>query len=205
MLAPGTASRLVVDELVESGTSPNTAALNAVVQMLRTQSGKPVSLRGPIPLNDSLAVHTTADIARLADAQGTKQGDGTAVIHLLYLKGRYEKDGVLGVTIRADTIAVFPDQIASAASALVSPARIEQAVVTHEIGHVLGLVDLFLNDHRQDPDHPGHSSNPRSVMYWAVESDLISQVLTGQPPVDFDGADLADLSRIHGGANPEAR
>ena len=37
-------------------------------------------------------------------------------------------------------------------------------------------------------------------MYWAVESDLISQVLTGQLPVEFDAADLADLARIHNGA-----
>jgi hypothetical protein len=36
-------------------------------------------------------------------------------------------------------------------------------------------------------------------MYWAVESDVVTDLLTGGPPVDFDAADLADLSAIRGG------
>jgi hypothetical protein len=107
---------------------------------------------------------------------------------------------VLGVTVRADTTAVFPDRIASATSPLVTRHRLEQAVDTHELGHVLGLVDLARDTGRADRDHPGHSTNTRSVMYWAVESSLIGQVLTGPPPRDFDAADLADLEALRNGA-----
>jgi hypothetical protein len=36
-------------------------------------------------------------------------------------------------------------------------------------------------------------------MYWAVESSLVGDLLTGGPPQDFDAADLADLATIRGG------
>ena len=136
----------------------------------------------------------------LADAQGTPNLAGVAVVHVLYLAGRFEKDGVLGVSVRGDTLAIFTDEIASSTSPFVTGARLEQAVVTHELGHLLGLVDLYLNDNRDDADHPGHSVNRNSVMYWAVETSLVGQVLGGPPPVDFDSDDLADLRRIHSGA-----
>jgi hypothetical protein len=36
-------------------------------------------------------------------------------------------------------------------------------------------------------------------MYWAVESTLIGDLVTGGPPQDFDTADLADLGAIRRG------
>jgi hypothetical protein len=200
LLASGPAKSLVIDVLVQPGVTPDADVLTTLRQILAATSGKPVELAGPRPLNSATTTYDADTIRRLADSQGRPQGDGAAVIYLLYLKGGFTDDSVLGVTVRADTTAIFPDQIASATSPIVSRHRLEQAVDTHELGHILGLVDLYLNDNRDDPEHPGHSTNPRSVMYWAVESDLVSQVLGGPPPVDFDGADQNDLRRIHAGA-----
>jgi hypothetical protein len=104
------------------------------------------------------------------------------------------------VTVRGDVIAVFADQVAAAATPIVSRAAIEDAVLLHELGHVLGLVDLARDTKRADKDHPGHSANPGSVMYWAVESSLVGQVLNGPPPHDFDRDDLADLAALRNGA-----
>jgi len=77
-----------------------------------------------------------------------------------------------------------------------SPDVIEDACTMHESGHLLGLVDLVLNTGRQDPEHPGHSRNRQSVMYYAVESGLVAQLLGGPPPTEFDDADRADLATI---------
>ena len=68
----------------------------------------------------------------------------------------------------------------------------------HEVGHLLGLVDLVLETGRQDPEHPGHSRNRGSVMYFAVESTLVGDLLGGGPPTRFDDADRADLRAIAG-------
>jgi hypothetical protein len=202
VLAPGPAANVVLDVLVQPGVTADDSVISTLRQIVAASSGKPVTVRGPVALNSSSTTYDGDAIRRLADAQGKAQGDGTVVLHLLYLKGAFTDDSVLGVTVRADTTAIFPDQISRTSSPLVSRQRLEQAVDTHELGHVLGLVDLYLDDNRDDPEHPGHSTNPHSVMYWAVESDLVGQVLDGPPPVAFDGADQNDLSRIHGGASP---
>jgi hypothetical protein len=94
---------------------------------------------------------------------------------------------------------VFTDRVASSEGGLGDPHAVQRAVTTHEVGHVLGLVDLFLATGRADKEHPGHSTNRNSVMYWAVESSLVGDLLTGGPPQDFDDADLADLATIRRG------
>lgn len=193
------ADTIEVDVLVQTGASPDASVIARVVELLKQQSGKAVTAVGPRSISGG-SVYSAQQIRDIADGSPQRQGhDNTAVIHLMYLRGQFERDGVLGVTVRGDTTAIFVDQIAGAATPLVSESRIERSVVTHEIGHVLGLVDLFLDTKRGDPDHPGHSRNPRSVMYWAVEADVVAQVLGGPPPVDFDTTDLADLARIHAG------
>jgi hypothetical protein len=205
LLAPGPATNIVLDVLVQSGESADADVIETLRDVLAAASAKPVTVRGPTTLNATGNTYDAADVLRLADEQGRAQGESTAVVRLLYLKGSFSDDSVLGVTVRGDTTAIFPDQILRASSPLVSPRRLEQAVDTHELGHVLGLVDLYLNDNRDDPQHPGHSTNPHSVMYWAVETDLVAQVLDGPPPVSFDGADQSDLQRIHAGAAPASR
>jgi hypothetical protein len=193
LLGPKGPSQLVVQVVTEAGAEPRQATLDRVVAVLGQASGKPVRTIG-----GSVAGRTTwsaADLRAAADAQAD-----AAVLRVLFVHGRSDQgDDVLGITVRGDLAAVFVDQVEAAATGLVGPAAIERAVTVHELGHVLGLVDLFLHTGRADPDHPGHSTNPRSVMYWAVESSLIGDLLTGGPPQDFDDADRADLAAIRRG------
>lgn len=204
LLAPSPARSLVVDVLAQPGASVDAAAVSTLRELLATHSGKSVTVRGPVDVPASGDTHSAEEIRQLADEHGRKQAGGVGVVHVLYLRGEYTDDGALGVAVRGDTLALFPEQMARVASPLVSRARIERAVATHELGHVLGLVDLYLAEGRADPDHPGHSPNRRSVMFWAVESDVVGQVLGGPPPVDFDAADRADLDKIRRGAAPGA-
>ena len=199
LLRPSGADRLVLQAVTQRGAEPRRATLDRAVQVLREASGKPVDLAGGTVTEDR-EVWSGADLRRAADAAAFRVDPGTAVVRVLFVQGRSaEGEQVLGVAAAADLAAVFAERVDEAATTLVSPAAIERAVTTHELGHLLGLVDLFRDTGRADPEHPGHSTNRRSVMYWAVESTLIADLLTGGPPQDLDDQDRADLAAIRDG------
>lgn len=201
LLAPGPVDSIVLDVRFGDGATPDAAALSAAADAMRTYSGKPTTISGPTALRGvGGGSHSATEIRDLASKQGRATTDGVGVVHVLYLAGSFEKEGVLGVAVRGDTLALFSDEMDAATSPFVARSRMERAVIVHELGHVLGLVDLFLDDNREDPEHPGHSRNRASVMYWAVETSLVGQVLGGPPPVEFDSDDISDLRRIHAGA-----
>ena len=54
------------------------------------------------------------------------------------------------------------------------------------------------HDH-EDHEHPHHSNNEESVMYWAVESQDFYNQLDGEPPNNFDSYDLDDLNLMRQG------
>jgi hypothetical protein len=202
ILRPAPATTVVLERLEQAGAAPRQSTIDHVVTVLGRETAKPVRVDGPVALPGGARDWTADQVRALADSEGrTPQGGNQAVVRLLFIKGTFEgNDQVLGVAVRGDVIAVFTDQVVASATPLIGRSLIERAVVTHEMGHTLGLVDLVLHTGREDPDHPGHSTNQGSVMYWAVESSLVGQVLNGGPPDDFDDADRADLAALRGGA-----
>ena len=198
-LRPAPARSIVVEVSAEAGAEPSSGTVEHIAATLGSVSGKGVrtSNGGAISGRDAW---TAVDLREAADtAAQTPQGE-EAVLRILFVRGRYaDADNVLGVAVRADVAAIFSDSVQESASPLVGPAAIETAVTTHEIGHLLGLVDLHLETGRGDPEHPGHSTNRDSVMYWAVESTLVTDLLAGGPPRDFDDADRTDLTAIRNG------
>jgi hypothetical protein len=196
--APRPSIRLQV--LVEPGAEPRQGTVDRLSSDLRRVSGKQVTVTGGALPESGGREWTAAAIASSAATRSPSVTADVAVLQVLFLDGRYaDDDGVLGISVNSRVFAVFSDQVDRAATGLVGPERIELAVSVHELGHLLGLVDLYLHTGRADPEHPGHSTNPRSVMYWAVESDVVTDLLSGGPPVEFDAADLADLAVIRNG------
>jgi hypothetical protein len=203
VLRPQPATTIALERQQQSGAAPASASFAFARDTLQRVTNKTVAVPAAITLPGGGDRAWTADELRaVADANGrAAQGGGAAVIRLLFVHGTFEgSDDVLGVTVRGDVVAVFTDAVAGATTPVLSGDTIEEAVLVHELGHVLGLVDLARDTGRADKDHPGHSTNTRSVMYWAVESSLVGQVLTGPPPRDFDAADLADLEALRNGA-----
>lgn len=210
LLRPQPATRIVVELLVQQGAEPLQGSIDHMLQVVADESRKPVTLadRVTVPAGDDTT--TADDIRTWSDKYGrVPQTGDQAVLRVLFLKGKYyertsdpdDNDGAsaLGVAVRGDTVAVFEDTVRRSDSPLVSESIIEDAVLTHELGHLFGLVDLVLHTGRQDPKNPGHSTNQNSVMYWAVESDVVGQVLGGPPSRHFDNADKQDLAAIRNG------
>jgi hypothetical protein len=202
LLRPRPATTIVVERFHQRDAAPSAAALSYATDTLRSVAAKPVEVRPSVELDGAGRAWTADELRRTADAAGrVSAGGATGVLRLLFVHGTFEGDDrVLGVAVRGDVVAIFSDAIDGARTPVLTGDTIEEAVLVHELGHVLGLVDLARDTGRADPDHPGHSRSSRSVMFWAVESSLIGQVLTGPPPREFDAQDRADLQALREGA-----
>lgn len=199
LLSPSGSSAIDVEVRSQSGAEPGQESIDHLASVLRTVSHKPVGTNGGATVAGG-GHDWSADELRALVPSAPSPAGGRAQLTLLFVHGTLGGDkGVLGVAIRGDLAAIFIDRVNASATPLVGSSGIETAVVTHEVGHLLGLVDLYLHTGRQDPDHPGHSTDTHSVMYWAVESDLVADLLQGGPPREFDDADTADLATIRNG------
>jgi hypothetical protein len=141
-------------------------------------------------------------ITMTEDNRGCYSNSQQTCLYLLFLPGTLEHSNALGASYAATDALFLTDQMSGAGGPLVSRNRIAQATITHELGHLFGLVNLVYHSSRnhEDPSHPGHSKNPGSVMYWAVEDISIGSVIAGGPPTSFDGDDEFDISQIRSGA-----
>lgn len=120
--------------------------------------------------------------------------EGTAKIHVLLLDGQDENDSdsgvILGLAWDHLQIAIYKQTLEEGCET-VHPIEqrlceaAELSVLTHEVGHTLGLVNNGLPmvmDH-EDPDHSKHEVMEDCVMYWAYERgagiDRIRQRIMG--------------------------
>jgi hypothetical protein len=128
-----------------------------------------------------------------------------AVIYLMFVDGQPNpNNGQIGVAFDASSDVIFEGAIRNgAATPLVTAEEIEHAVVVHEVGHILSLVNIGYTSPRphEDSQHQGHSNNPGSVMYWAVDNVGVVNLLGGRsaPPTDYDSNDRADLADVRAG------
>jgi hypothetical protein len=142
---------------------------------------------------------TNAEILALAGSLHTTSMSGpTGYVHVLFLNGFLEKDGagvpeIAGVAFRGvPVIAIFKDAIFYPGHSPAIARFSEQAILVHEAGHVLGLVDIGLpmgTDHL-DAEHPAHCANPGCVMFWQNEGasdlrDFVQQVIAEDSLIIF--------------------
>lgn len=199
---------LVVEIDAQQGVEPQQEALDHLRAMLEDVTHKPKGIRfeGVDTFSSTRTTWNTEDLRRAAaEHRSTSTTDTEVSIHVLYVAGSHAEDdsqtNAIGLAYSASTFAVFPDRWQGLSSVLGSGQAIERAVLVHELGHLLGLVNLGYTsdiDH-EDPQHPGHSDNDGSVMFHAVETTLIGQAFSGPPPATFDEADRSDLEGLRTG------
>lgn len=204
-------ARILVELDYVNGAEPEQSALNLFEQRLEAATGKPVDVVRTPGVTGQGANHRYT-LEELAALEGTFRGQFSngdrAVLYVLWVDGGFQRDTdstkTLGAAYRGSSLAMFKANLRFASRAgpldLTKPpiVEVEQSVFVHELGHVLGLVNLgtpMVRPH-EDAGHKGHSDNQGSVMYWAVETDAIGSILGQTPPDDFDAEDKADLQAM---------
>ena len=77
------------------------------------------------------------------------------MLTLLYLRGGFaENERAVGVAVRGDVAAVFAERVDEAAGVFGDRSAVEDAVTMHEVGHLLGLVDLVRRHRASRPGAP---------------------------------------------------
>ena len=205
---------VVVEVGAVHGRAPDPSALVALGLALVELTGRAepdvrVLLPEPVPAqgggylpSDLARIHR--DTARVVDP-GLNAVERTATLHVLFLDGSMQSgEGdrlTLGTTLSGEgLIVVFPDEyagatrLASADRTVPARAEMDRHVLLHELGHAFGLVGqrIPMVTPHVDAEHPGHSSNPLSIMHHRPPMTLEGFVY-GQRR-DFDADDRADLA-----------
>ena len=135
--------------------------------------------------------------------------DDLSVIEVLAVRGDYaDGDGtVLGISWDWQHVVLFIDVIEPACAGAAGSGsgsnhtRICEAtwaaILRHEVGHVLGLVnkELPMVEPHEDTEHPHHDPNEDCLMYWAWDRAGLSGKVA-EEELELCPASLADLAAI---------
>ncbi len=220
LLGPAT-DRVVVQVHYTPEHVPYPAALTTLADELGRATGKPVTVQTPIPMpSTGIANHTVADLLAVHARTFTLgapllSGDAashTAWLHVLYLDGARaagasQSGETIGLHIGSlPAIYYFPK--VQHLNVVLPPASwdllaandepVERAILVHEAGHALGLVDCGVPMVRahDDAQHSCHSASDGSVMTALVGGlQGVLELLQDNQwvPYKFDADDLADL------------
>jgi len=196
---------LVVEVDYVVGSAPDAAALSLLETRLLERCDKPGGVQ--VMLDTEIAAAGAAwDVAALEAAatqhRARTSAGTTAALYVLYVDGAWGADTasekVLGVSFSPTAVAVFRETIRQVAARSTVQA-VEQAVLVHEVGHCLGLVNngVALTSSHQDVLAGPHCTNARCVMNASIETQRVDLIFGGIPN-QFGAECIADLQAAGG-------
>lgn len=201
---------LRLDLLFEQSHAPTQEAVDSLEAFLLRRLSKPggISIKLveiPTQNQNSFSLDELKNIE--SSYRNTKNNKGEITAYLFYANGDYSANSnnaqTLGIAYGSSSMVVFGKTIEENTGGLTqpSPALVEQSVMKHEVGHILGLVNLGapMQTNHQDTEHGKHCINENCLMYWATETGNFISNLTGSSPPQLDANCIADL-RANGGA-----
>lgn len=201
LLSSSKYSSLVIEVQYMPGFQPDAAALNHLQTTLTGILNKPSGItiftkEIPAAANQALSVNDISTIERNNRTAFTS-GNQLA-IYILYTNGNYTDPNVLGIAYKNTSTVLFGKKINDNSGGLgqANRTKLVATVAEHEVGHLLGLVDLGspMQTGHKDAANGSHCSNTNCLMYYASEtSDIFGFLITGNIPA-FDANCRADLT-----------
>lgn len=194
LLSSNKFKKLVVDLMYMENHAPTATAVknleNFLIKYLNKPEGVVIKQR-EIP-SSKLSAYAVSDIKKIEDEHREEYNSAeTIAVSLFFLDAEYAGNSgnakVLGIAYRNTSMAVFQKTVKENSGGITQPSRsiVESTIINHEVGHLLGLVDIGTNmviDH-QDKDHGHHCNNKNCLMYYTVETtDFLDNLIGGSVP-----------------------
>ncbi len=193
LLTAQTYTSLKIEIQYMPGFQPDAGAVNNLTTFLNNLLNKPgnISVTQTQIAGSGKVNLTVTELATIEKNNRTSFTSGTQVsVYILITDGQYFEPNVLGVAFRNTSVALMGKTLQDNSGSLgqVSRTKLVTTVLEHELGHLVGLVNLgtAMTVSHQDGAHGNHCSNQSCLMYYASETtDLLGVLLTGNiPPLD---------------------
>lgn len=197
---------LLIEIQYMPGYKPDQQAIDHLKSFLETFLNKKEGIT--ISMNQidgiSTAGLSTEEIRQTENRNRTAfSSASTIAVYTLYTNGQHAaSSSTLGIAYRNTSIALMGKTIHDNSGGVeqVSRTKLEATVLEHEMGHLLGLVDLgspMQTDHK-DTENGNHCNTPNCLMYYASENtDMLGLLVTGNIP-QLDANCKADLKNNGG-------
>jgi predicted Zn-dependent protease len=198
---------LIVEIQYMPGFKPDPKTLDYLRKFLQTYLNKPKGIKIVLMEIDGVENDTLSKDEVLAVEKANRTrfvADDTTAIYLLFTNGIHPGRKILGMAYRNTSAVIYGKAIDKhfTKSGKLTRAELETAVLLHEVGHLMGLVNKgsMPESQHSDPVHQDHCNNKKCLMYFSVETMNLSTILLkGNIPV-FDENCIADLI-ANGGKN----
>jgi hypothetical protein len=192
LLSAATYTSIKLEIQYMPGYAPDAASINNTVTFLNNLVNKPAGItviQTQIPSSNK-TVMTLNDIVEVERTYRTVYTSGNQLgVYFLYTDSKYSEQTALGLAFRNTSMALLGKTVTdnSGGFGQVSRTKLESTVLQHELGHILGLVNLgtpMVTPH-QDPNNANHCNNSACLMYYGTNTTSVMGMLGGNvPPLD---------------------
>jgi len=200
-LSDGNFNTLAIEVDYVEGFQPTQSALNNLRSFLQARLNKPggisITLDDEIP-SPGMSPYTAQEAFDLEKEHRNTFTEGNTIsAYFLILDGEFEQENVLGFAYFNTSMALLGGTIEDNSGGFNQPSRetVETAVLQHEFGHILGLVNNgtpAVQDH-VDEENEAHCDVESCLMYFAVRtSGFMTNLMGGNVP-ELDAQCIQDL------------
>ena len=195
---------IVIEVLYVQDFQPEAQTLENLKQFMQNRLNKPggitiIQRQIASPGNAPFDIN---EVAAIESANRTKYNNGSVLtLSLLFLDGGTTTDTgssvILGQAYRNTSFVAYESNIKTFSNTAGGPTRVnlESTVLMHELGHLLGLVNLGspMQTEHLDEAHDKHCDNPNCLMYWKTNSSNVLDMMIGGNVPQLDANCIADL------------
>ncbi|MCB0734435.1 MAG: peptidase [Flavobacteriales bacterium] len=203
-------NKLVLEVMYMKGFAPEQSTVDSLLSMLDSLIDKPngIQLIWTEVESPGFRSYTLNDIKVMESNNRTQFSSGSTIaVSAFFVDGDYagntQNGVVLGLAYANTSFVMFEKTIHEITDQILEPDRelMEQTVINHEFGHLLGLVNVGspMQKMHQDEAHEGHCNNENCLMYYTAETGTIADKLLGLSKAPFFDQNCLNDLKANGG------